>query len=192
MRGCAIRRRAEEILQAANRLGRSLSCVSAAGTSAQRNVRRDKRDGEFSAGQQHGEILHAAALGEEFVWPGKRNPISYMRALWIGPVTTASISPRSASATASSKRSAAARAVSGVGSPVTNTSDTLPMTDVFESHVGQSPGTQRSPNDLRTDAGGIAQGNADAMIAVMHVTMPQSSSSTSAITSRLDVALAID
>src|SRR4029077_16698142 len=51
------------------------------------------------------------------VCPGNLKPISYIRALWTGPVTMASNSPRRASVTASSSAAAAARAVSGVGSP---------------------------------------------------------------------------
>src|SRR5438067_7020379 len=51
------------------------------------------------------------------VCPGNLNPTSYIRALWIGPVTIASSSPRRTRVTASSSAAAAARAVSCVGWP---------------------------------------------------------------------------
>ena len=34
-------------------------------------MRGDERDGDFSAGQQHREVFHAAALGEEFGLSGE-------------------------------------------------------------------------------------------------------------------------
>src|SRR5438105_5532266 len=42
-----------------------LRLLQRAGDFAQRNVRGDKRDGEFAAGQTHGEIFYTAAFGEE-------------------------------------------------------------------------------------------------------------------------------
>ena len=82
-----------------------------------RKVRGDQGNGESRAREKHGEIFHSAARGEKFRLTGNGNPASYMRALWMGPVTTASISLPRASLATSSRAACATHAPAGVGWP---------------------------------------------------------------------------
>ena len=65
------------------------------------NVSGDERDGNHTSGEEHGVVYCPRTRGEEFSLAGNANPISAIRALWIGPVAMASISPEIASFTAS-------------------------------------------------------------------------------------------
>src|SRR5207237_486864 len=101
-----------------NKPTRTISgCLRARGTSLRGMCAVTSATVIFPPVKHIAKFFTAQRSAKNSVWPGNLKPASYIRALWIGPVTTACSSPRRARVTASSSAAAAARAVSIDGSP---------------------------------------------------------------------------
>ena len=68
---CAAETATQKIERASRRRARSLLATRMSATRRERDMRGDERHAERAAGEEHGEIFHAATCGEEFGLAGK-------------------------------------------------------------------------------------------------------------------------
>ena len=123
-------------------------------------MRGDERDGEAAAGQEHREILHAAAGGEKFRLARKLeadlvhsrlvNRAGHDRVDFAGEGERGGFFERRQGGAGAGRQS------------VGLTSDLRSAEDAIIRGFGQLAGSERRPHDLRADAGGVAECDADA------------------------------
>src|ERR1700731_4060896 len=138
----------------------NLRLLERAGNFFERNMRGDKGDRHVTAGQQHGEVFHAAALGEKFGLPGKfeANFIHSRLMNWTGNDGREFAAKREGG-----------RFLKGRSRGPSGFRRRLPRFAfrIFPDHAifrrdRQRFGIERGLNNLRADSSGVTEGDADA------------------------------